>query len=33
MADAFIGVIGGSGENARLTETGMRLMRLLIWPD
>ncbi len=27
------GVIGGSGENAQLTETGMRLMRLLIWPE
>lgn len=27
------GVIGGSGENAQLTETGMRAMRLLIWPD
>jgi murein DD-endopeptidase MepM/ murein hydrolase activator NlpD len=32
-ADQTRGVIGGSGENARLTETGMRLMRLLIWPD
>ena len=27
------GVIGGSGDNAQLTETGMRLMRLLIWPE
>lgn len=27
------GVIGGSGEDARLTESGARLMRLLIWPD
>ena len=27
------GVIGGSGNNARLTESGERLMRLLIWPD
>ena len=27
------GVIEGSGDNAKLTETGMRLMRLLIWPD
>jgi hypothetical protein len=25
--------IGGSGDNAFLTETGKRLMRLLIWPD
>ena len=32
-ADLTRGVIGGSGENSRLTETGMRLMRLLIWPD
>ena len=27
------GVVGGTGENARLTDSGMRLMRLLIWPD
>jgi murein DD-endopeptidase MepM/ murein hydrolase activator NlpD len=27
------GIIGGAGENARLTDSGMRLMRLLIWPD
>lgn len=27
------GVIGGSGANARLTESGLRLMRLLTWPD
>ena len=27
------GVVGGAGENARLTDSGMRLMRLLIWPD
>ena len=27
------GVIGGSGDNAGLTETGMRTMRLLIWPE
>lgn len=27
------GVIGGSGDNARLTESGQRLMRLLMWPD
>ena len=27
------GVVGGSGDSARLTETGMRMMRLLIWPD
>ena len=27
------GVIGGSGENAQLTEAGMRVMRLLIWPE
>ena len=32
-ADQTRGVVGGSGDNARLTETGMRLMRLLIWPD
>jgi murein DD-endopeptidase MepM/ murein hydrolase activator NlpD len=32
-ADQTRGVIGGSGDNARLTETGMRLMRLLIWPE
>jgi murein DD-endopeptidase MepM/ murein hydrolase activator NlpD len=32
-ADLTRGVIGGSGENARLTETGMRLMRLLVWPE
>ena len=27
------GVVEGSGDRAQLTETGMRLMRLLIWPD
>ncbi len=27
------GVVEGSGENARLSETGLRLMRLLTWPD
>ncbi|CAA9229264.1 MAG: Membrane proteins related to metalloendopeptidases [uncultured Chthoniobacterales bacterium] len=27
------GAIGGSGENAQLTESGMRTMRLLIWPE
>ena len=27
------GVVAGSGDNARLTETGMRMMRLLTWPD
>ena len=27
------GIVGGSGGNAQLTETGMRLMRLLTWPD
>ena len=27
------GVVGGSGEKARLTESGERLMRLLIWPE
>ncbi|CAN5542689.1 hypothetical protein BH20VER1_BH20VER1_01860 [soil metagenome] len=27
------GVIGGTAENPRLTESGQRLMRLLIWPD
>ena len=32
-ADQTRAVVGGSGENARLTETGMRLMRLLIWPE
>lgn len=32
-ADLTRGVVGGSGDNARLTENGERLMRLLIWPD
>jgi len=27
------GTIAGRGENARLSESGARLMRLLIWPD
>jgi murein DD-endopeptidase MepM/ murein hydrolase activator NlpD len=27
------GVVGGSGESAQLTESGERLMRLLVWPD
>lgn len=27
------GVLTGSGENVRFSETGARLMRLLIWPD
>lgn len=27
------GVIEGAGENARLSESGQRLMRLLTWPD
>ena len=27
------GIIGGTAENPRLTDSGMRLMRLLIWPD
>ncbi len=27
------GVVGGSGNNAHLTESGARLMQLLIWPD
>ncbi|MGI8437771.1 MAG: M23 family metallopeptidase [Chthoniobacterales bacterium] len=27
------GVVTGSGKNARLSESGLRLMRLLIWPD
>lgn len=27
------GVISGSGQNARLSENGAKLMRLLIWPD
>ncbi len=27
------GVVGGRGEQAHLTESGMRLMRLLTWPD
>lgn len=27
------GVVAGSGEKARLTESGERLMRLLIWPE
>jgi murein DD-endopeptidase MepM/ murein hydrolase activator NlpD len=27
------GVVGGSGEKARLTESGERLMRLLVWPE
>ena len=26
-------ILGGSGANARLSESGQRLMRLLIWPD
>jgi murein DD-endopeptidase MepM/ murein hydrolase activator NlpD len=27
------GIIGGTAENPRLTDSGHRLMRLLIWPD
>ena len=27
------GICAGSGDNARLSESGERVMRLLIWPD
>ena len=27
------GIVGGMGDNPRLTESGLRMMRLLIWPD
>lgn len=32
-ADSTRGVLAGSGENGRLSESGLRLMRLLTWPD
>lgn len=32
-ADMTRGVVGGAGQNARLTDSGLRLMHLLIWPD
>ena len=32
-SDLTRGVVTGSGNNARLSESGERLMRLLIWPD
>jgi hypothetical protein len=32
-SDLTRGVVTGSGDNARLSESGQRLMRLLIWPD
>ncbi len=32
-SDLTRGVISGSGNNARLSESGERLMRLLTWPD
>ena len=31
--DLTRGVLSGSGSNARLSESGERLMRLLLWPD
>lgn len=33
LADTTRGIIAGSGENGQLSESGLRLMRLLIWPD
>ena len=33
LSDATRGTLTGSGENARLSENGERLMQLLIWPD
>lgn len=32
-SDQTRGVVGGSGDNAQLTESGMRQMRLLVWPE